>query len=81
MNEVKARVSDGGRIVIPAEFRNHLGIKEGDVVKIRMENGEVLVSPARKSLHRAREITARYVSGDRSLANELIQERRGESDE
>ncbi len=73
MREISTRVAGGGRIVIPADFRKSLGIQEGDVVLIRLEDSAV---PLRKALVRARELTAQYISLDRSLAEKLIMERR-----
>ncbi len=79
MNEVQARVSEGGRIVIPADFRRQLNIQEGDLIHIRLEDGAVRVTPARTALHRACELTAQHVSPQRSLADELVTERRQET--
>lgn len=79
MNEVRARVSEGGRIVIPADFRRQLNIKEGDLIRIRLEDGVVRVTPARTALHRACGLTAQHVSPQRSLADELVTERRHET--
>lgn len=80
MREVSTRVSDGGRIVIPADFRKCLDIQEGDVVLIRLQDSEVRVVPLRQALVRARELTAQYISRDRSLAEELIVERRKDAE-
>lgn len=79
MNDVQARMSEGGRIVIPAEFRRQLNLKEGDLIRIRLEDGVVRVTPARTALHRACELTSQYVFPQRSLANELVTERRQET--
>ena len=37
-----------GRVVIPAEFRNSLGLVEGDEVTISLENGVITLTPAQK---------------------------------
>jgi hypothetical protein len=57
-----------------------LGIQEGDVVLIRLQDSEVRVVPLRQALVRARELTAQYISRDRSLAEELIGERRKDAE-
>ncbi len=59
MNRVQARVSEGGRIVIPADFRRELNIQEGDLVRIQLEDGILRVTPARTALHRACELDLR----------------------
>lgn len=42
-NEIK--VSQGGRIVIPKEIREKLGIKEGDKIFIDMRGREIVLRP------------------------------------
>jgi AbrB family looped-hinge helix DNA binding protein len=55
-----AKVSEGGRIVIPAEFRARHGISVGDeLVWSDDEQGLKLVSP-RAALRRAQQIAAKY---------------------
>ncbi|MCL5972395.1 MAG: AbrB/MazE/SpoVT family DNA-binding domain-containing protein [Firmicutes bacterium] len=76
MREASTRIADGGRIVIPADFRKCLGIQEGDVVVIRLQDSELRVVPLRQALARARELTAQYIPRDRSLVQELTAERR-----
>jgi AbrB family looped-hinge helix DNA binding protein len=78
-NEIATKITDGGRIVIPAEYRKALGINVGDEVIIFLEKEEIRVVPRRVALQRAQEIVRRY-AGSRSLASELIQERRQEAE-
>lgn len=33
-----ARVLSGGRIVIPQEYREHLKLKEGDLIQVRIKD-------------------------------------------
>ncbi|HZU77866.1 MAG TPA: AbrB/MazE/SpoVT family DNA-binding domain-containing protein [Dehalococcoidia bacterium] len=74
------RVSEGGRIVIPAEFRRALGVEVGDTVLVELADGELRVFTPEHAIRRAQEILAKYMPQDRSLADELIAERRAEAE-
>lgn len=75
---LKAMVTIGsnGRFVIPAEFRRALGIGEGDTLLVRMDGDELRISTPEAAIARAQAAVRRYVTPDRSLADELIVERR-----
>jgi AbrB family looped-hinge helix DNA binding protein len=77
---MKTIIGEGGRVVIPASYRKALGLKPGDEVLLVLEDGEIrLVSP-RQAVAKAQTLVRRYVNRERSLSEELIQERREESD-
>jgi bifunctional DNA-binding transcriptional regulator/antitoxin component of YhaV-PrlF toxin-antitoxin module len=65
--------------VIPAAFRKALGLKTGDEVLLVLEDGELRVVSPRQAVARAQNLVRRYVSRERSLSEELIQERREEA--
>ena len=74
--ETRARVNENGRLVIPASYRKALGIDAGDEVVLRIEDDELRISTLKRRLERARRRIRRYVKPGRSLAGELIAERR-----
>jgi len=76
---MKARLSEGGRLVIPAEFRRALGVRPGDEVILRLEEGELRVLTLERAIRRAQELVAHYVPKGVSLAAELLEERRMEA--
>jgi len=80
MTQVKTRVGEGGRIVIPVEFRQALGLNIGDEVILRLEDGQVHILTLKQAIRRAQELVSRYVPPGRSLADELIAERRLEAE-
>lgn len=80
MEIIRTKVAAGGRVVIPAEFRRRLGIHEGDEVILRLDDGEVRILTPKEAIQRAQAIVGQYVAGDRSLADELIAERRREAE-
>ena len=38
-------IDELGRIVIPKSMRNKLGIKNGDPLEFRLENGSIVITP------------------------------------
>jgi AbrB family looped-hinge helix DNA binding protein len=74
--EARTRVNENGRVVIPASFRKALGIDAGDEVVLRIEDNELRISTLKHRIERARRSVRRYVKAGRSLADELIAERR-----
>ena len=76
MTEVRARINQNGRIVIPAPFRNALGVSAGDEVVLRIEDNELRITTLKHRLERAQRRIRRYVKPGRSLVDELLAERR-----
>ena len=74
----KARVGGEGRIVIPAPFREAMGVKEGDALFLRLEDGELRLSPIAAVTQRVRALVQKFVPSGTSLVDELIAERRRE---
>jgi AbrB family looped-hinge helix DNA binding protein len=74
--ETRMRVNANGRVVIPASYREALGIKAGDEVILRMEDGELRITTMKQRLERAQQRVRQYVKPGVSLADELIAERR-----
>jgi AbrB family looped-hinge helix DNA binding protein len=80
MPTTTTHVSAGGRIVIPSSFRRALGLKDGDEVLLSLEDGVIHISTRRQQLRHAQELVTSRVPASRSLADELIAERREEVD-
>ena len=77
--QVRAVVGPGGRVVIPAAYRQALGIKEGDAVFLRLDGDGLRVVSDDTEVFEVREMLARYVPAGTSLVDELIEERRREA--
>lgn len=74
------KMSEGGRVVIPAEIRHSLGLAEGDPVYFELRDGVAVITSKQARLARARALFRKYVpAGASSLADELIAERRAEA--
>ena len=78
MDSIKTKVGQGGRIVLPVEFRKAMGIKPGDEVILAFKDGEVRVFTRQMAIKRAQGML-KHIAPGRSLADELIQERRAEA--
>jgi AbrB family looped-hinge helix DNA binding protein len=74
--ETRMRVNENGRVVIPASYRKKLGINVGDEVVLRIEDEELRITTLKRRLEQAQRRVRRYVNPGRSLAAELIAERR-----
>ena len=77
--EVLTKITDGGRVVVPSAFRKALGLSPGDAVLMVLEGEEVRLLTPGRAIRRAQEIVRQYVREGRSLADELIEERREEA--
>jgi AbrB family looped-hinge helix DNA binding protein len=76
MIEVRGRVNENGRIVLPAAFRESLGIKTGDEIVLRLEDNEIRIASLRGQVDHVRKIVQRYIKPGTRLSRELIRERR-----
>lgn len=74
--EARLRVNENGRVVIPASFRKALGINAGDEIVLRIEDDELRITTLKHLVERAQRRVRRYIKPGRSLADELIAERR-----
>jgi AbrB family looped-hinge helix DNA binding protein len=80
MNNTRVRIAEGGRIVIPAEVRQALGLQIGDEVLLQLHDGEIRLITLREALRHAQDLVRQTIPASSSLADELIAERREESD-
>jgi len=80
MYMIAMKMSEGGRVVIPAEIRRALGVKDGDTVLWELLDGEARLSTRRERMRRAQALVREYVPAELSLVDELINERRAESE-
>ena len=76
---MKTKIREGGRLVIPAEYRKALGLKPGDEVLLSLEDGEIRVVSTRQAVARPQTLVRRYVPRGRCLSEELIKERQEEA--
>jgi AbrB family looped-hinge helix DNA binding protein len=78
-NGIMTKMAEGGRVVIPADYRKVLGINVGDEVVMFLKGDEIRVIPRQIALQRAQQLVRRYAAS-RRLSDELIQQRREEAE-
>ena len=66
----------GGRFVIPAAMRKALGIKTGDVLIARVENGELIAVPQQIAIKKVQAYFKQFKKPGESVVDEFIAERR-----
>ena len=75
------KMSEGGRVVVPAEIRKALNLKDGDTVLWELRDGEARMTTRLARLEQARALVDKYcpaVPGE-SVVDEFIAERRAEA--
>lgn len=73
--QTRTRMSEKGRVVIPAAIREALGMVIGDTLDMRVVGDEVRISTLRSRILRAQERVRKYVPAGVSLSEELSAER------
>lgn len=68
-------------MVVPKEYRQKLGIKEGDEVIWTEVDGQIVLTSRKQQIERAQQLCAALFADqpERSLVDELIAERRVDS--
>jgi AbrB family looped-hinge helix DNA binding protein len=77
--ETKTQIGKSGRIIVPAKLRKELDIRPGDEIVMRLEEGQIRLIPLRQAVKQAQKIVREYVPQSASLVDDLIRERRHES--
>jgi AbrB family looped-hinge helix DNA binding protein len=75
------KVDSQGRVVIPAEVRQRMGIEPNKPIAFVEEDGQVGLMTVTQGIRRAQAIAARVIKREpgRSLVDEFIAERRAEA--
>ena len=81
MNIGTTKMTEGGRIVIPAEIRKRLGFEIGETFNLEIDEDDSLrVSSRIQSLRRAQQLFRKHVPEGVSVVDEFIAERRREAE-
>ena len=74
-----ARMSENGRIVLPAAIRKAMDLKGGDELTLSLDEDGLHIRTMRQKIARAQAIARERAVPGRSLVDELIAERRLEA--
>jgi bifunctional DNA-binding transcriptional regulator/antitoxin component of YhaV-PrlF toxin-antitoxin module len=80
MAKVMTKLGEGGRLVIPVEYRKALGVDTGDELVLVLEERTMRVLTPREAIRRAQALVRSYIPEGRNLSEELIAERRRDSE-
>lgn len=79
MVKVMTKLGEGGRLVIPADYRKALGVDTGDELVLILEENSLRVLTPKEGIRRAQALVRSYIPEGRRLSDELVEERRKES--
>jgi len=75
----RVKLKANGRIVIPVAIREALGVKAGQTLLLEVAEGVLRIESFEQRLRQVQDELNRQLSASRSLAGELIAERREEA--
>jgi AbrB family looped-hinge helix DNA binding protein len=80
MNATRAKVSESGRISIPAEFRKAVGLDHGGDVIVELDGRDIRIRTVDEVVARAQEITRRLFADKSDVSvDDFIADRRREA--
>lgn len=83
MNVIRTKLGEGGRMIIPAAFRNNLHLNAGDDIILHMNDNIIYITTPQQALQKLQAKVKSYFNstGDQiSLVDELVTTRRLEVD-
>ena len=81
MKDLRTKIGEGGRLIIPAHFRRHLHLDVGDEVILHIKGEDLLITTAQQSLAKLQAKIKAYMDKTDtpfSLVDHLIKTRRAE---
>lgn len=72
------KLGNNGRLVIPSEIRKQLELKDGDPVRLSIEDGKLVIVPPQRLLEEFYHLTQNVRTSAEDVVQELIDERRQE---
>jgi AbrB family looped-hinge helix DNA binding protein len=79
MREMRTRLGENGRVVIPAEFRKLLGLKVGDPLILRLDEDGLRIESRRAAVRAAQRMIRERVPKGELLTERLFNMRRAET--
>jgi AbrB family looped-hinge helix DNA binding protein len=75
----RSRLTEAGRVVIPAHFRERLGLELGTEIVISVDEEGIRIRPLTLAIEQAQNYFSSLGPSDSSASEELIRERRSEA--
>ena len=80
MLEIKAKMGDNGRVLIPVEYRKMLGLNPGDELILILEEGEIRLLTPKRAVQRAQNLVQQHIPDGGNMIDRLLKDRRDEAD-
>ena len=81
MTGIVAKISETGRITVPASLREAAGLARGGPVVLQVVDGELRLSSVARAMDRARALTRDLIAGRKEVSvEEFLADRRREAD-
>lgn len=75
----QVRIAAGGRLVIPAEVRQGLGIKEGDEVLLTRDEFGIRITTLEQTVREVQAFFGQFKKDGEDVVNELLRDRQDEA--
>jgi AbrB family looped-hinge helix DNA binding protein len=79
MQSQMARMGENGRVVIPVQIREAMGLKPGEALQVSLDEEGLRIQTLRQQIAQAQAVVRKLFGPGRSLSKELIAERRLEA--
>jgi AbrB family looped-hinge helix DNA binding protein len=80
MNAIRAKVSESGRLSLPAEFRKAIGLDHGGNVVVELDGRDIRIRTVDEVVARAQELSRPMLAGKPDVTvDDFIAERRHEA--
>lgn len=79
MTTARVKVSESGRLSLPAEVRRELGIEKGGTLLLETKGGEVRLTTFKERVRRVQALARELLAGQEVSSDEIIAERRRET--
>ena len=76
---VNVTVAENGRLVVPAQLRQQLGLPKGGKLVASIVNGALVLEPFSTAIRRARDLVKSYADARDGAVEELLAERRSDA--
>ena len=77
-DSIRVRVAAGGRVVIPAEVRQGMGVREGDELIITRDGDGIRITTVQQAVKEVQAFFGQFKKPGESVVGEFLAERREE---
>jgi AbrB family looped-hinge helix DNA binding protein len=73
------RIAGNGRLSLPTKFRRQIGLENGGVVVVRVEDGEIRIRPVKAIIEEIQNLAAPYLAGSGETVDQFLADRRADA--